>query len=171
MRAGTLAVPGGYPEKWALEHGVPFPPGSAPAAEPVPPSPAAASPDSAEATVEARVLPPGGTAPGGAPEERGGGGCSQRSGDSERTIADGDGGAESRAGASPRCAGLPGGGFCCLLVDIVDEARVLLFAVPRILLLCSAVSFCDLFPGSPYGMVTAGASVRGRVLCGNAKVL
>ena len=84
VRAGTLLVPGGYPQKWANDNGMPFPP-PAEAASGGRPAPevelASLSLDSAEGEVDVR--PARGSAP---RSERKA--SSRHSSDSERTIAD-----------------------------------------------------------------------------------
>jgi len=115
IRAGTLLVPGGYPEKWAQDHEVPFPPPPVAVAAGEGPSAAAAlscgSPGSAEAsaeaTAEARVLD--GAASVSGPPERVANGSSQPSEESDGTVANGGSGAESRAGVlSPSLRSLRG---------------------------------------------------------------
>lgn len=96
VRAGTLLVPGGYPEKWAQDHEVPFPPlleaNAAGDGAALPCS----SPGSAAATAEAHA-PDGFASVGGSPE-RVANGCSQPSEESDGTVANGGSGDESCAG-------------------------------------------------------------------------
>ena len=93
VRAGTLLVPGGYPEKWALENGVPYPPPSRAATPSY--ARATASPGSATDSAEDGAQPVG-TAVARTCMDCADG-SSAPSAASDGTVADGGTGAESDA--------------------------------------------------------------------------